>query len=186
MKRATVLAHEQLTAVLRAGDLAIDATLGNGHDALFLAGLVGEEGRVIGFDIQDQAIESSQRRLTEAGVMERCELVGASHARMGDFVPAEVSAVTFNLGYLPGADQGMITRSRSTLEALNVSLELLRSGGVITCVCYPGHPGGLKEAEEVLAWAVRLPDHFRVEFHNEKGRHEGRPFLVSVWRLPVT
>ncbi len=158
MKRVIVLAHEQLASVLRAGDLAVDATLGNGHDALFLAGLVGEEGRVIGFDIQDQAIKSSQRRLTEGGVMERCELVEASHARMNDFVPGEVSAVTFNLGYLPGADQEMITRSRSTLEALNVSLELLRSEGVITCVCYPGHPGGGEEAEQVLAWAMRLPD----------------------------
>ena len=186
MKRATVLAHEQLTSVLQSGDLAVDATLGNGHDALFLAGLVGEEGRVIGFDIQAQAIESSRSRLAEAGVMERCELVEASHARMRDFVPGEVSAVTFNLGYLPGADQGMITRSRSSLEALSVSLELLRSGGLITCVCYPGHPGGLEEAEAVLTWAVNLPDHFRVEFHNEKGRHEGRPFLVSVWCLPVT
>ena len=181
-----MLAHEQLASVLRSGDLAVDATLGNGHDALFLAGLVGKEGRVIGFDIQDQAIESSQSRLTEAGVMGRCELVEASHARMEDFVPGKVSAVTFNLGYLPGADQGTITRSRSTLKALNVSLKLLRSGGIITCVCYPGHPGGEEEAEEVLAWAVRLPDHFRVEFHNEKGRHEGRPFLVSVWRLSVT
>jgi len=185
MKRATVLAHEQLATVVQAGDCVIDATLGNGHDALFLAELVGEKGRVIGFDVQAQAIESSRCRLAEAGVLERCDLVEASHARMMDFVPGKVSVVTFNLGYLPGADQETITKSRSTLEALDSSLKLLQPGGLITCVCYPGHSGGMEEAEAVLAWTINLSEEFRVEFYNEKGRHEGRPFLVSVLRLPV-
>ncbi|MDA7881591.1 methyltransferase domain-containing protein [Akkermansiaceae bacterium] len=187
MKRATVLAHDYLAAVLSPGDLAVDATLGNGHDALFLAELVGEKGRLIGFDIQAQAIESSQARLMQAGVFERCQLVEASHTEMATYVSGEVAAVTFNLGYLPGADQAMITEPRSTLEALKASLSLLRPGGLITCVCYPGHPGGLDESELVLAWAERLSEEsHRVEFHNEKGRHEGRPFLVSIWRLEAT
>ena len=182
MKRATVLAHEQLKEVLRPGDRAIDATLGNGHDALFLAGLVGESGTVTGFDIQAGAIASSKARLTEAGVIDRCQLIESSHAEMADFVSKGVAAVTFNLGYLPGADQETITQSSSTLDALNAALNLLRGGGIITCVCYPGHPGGLEEAGAVLEWAEQLDDgKFRVETHNEKGRHEGRPFLVSVW-----
>lgn len=183
MKRATVLAHEHLAMILREGDLAVDATLGNGHDALYLAKLVGENGKVIGFDVQAQAIESSRRRLNEAGVLSRCDLIEAGHEKMEEFVADEVSAVTFNLGYLPGADQETITKSSSTLESLESSCGLLRVGGLITCVCYPGHPGGLEEAEDVMNWAENLPvDKFRVEFHNEKGRHDGRPFLVSVWR----
>jgi len=181
MKRATVLAHEAIAEVLRPGDLAIDATLGNGHDTLFLARLVGEGGRVIGFDIQAKAVASSLTRLTEAGVAERVELIQASHAEMTERVKGQAGAVLFNLGYLPGGDPETITQRESTLVALAQGCTLLRSGGILTCVCYPGHPGGLEEAEAVLNWSQALdPSHYLATSENEKGRHEGRPFLVSV------
>ena len=41
----------------------MDATVGNGHDTVFLARLVGETGKVIGFDIQEQAIKNTTERL---------------------------------------------------------------------------------------------------------------------------
>lgn len=41
--RPTALAHAWLRALLCPGDHAVDATLGNGHDALFLAQCVGPE-----------------------------------------------------------------------------------------------------------------------------------------------
>ena len=41
-ERPTTLAHRQVAAVLREGDLAIDATAGNGHDTVFLAERVGD------------------------------------------------------------------------------------------------------------------------------------------------
>ncbi len=37
------------------GDIVIDATMGNGHDTQFLAELVGENGHVYAFDIQESA-----------------------------------------------------------------------------------------------------------------------------------
>ena len=39
--RPTARAHREIAAVLRDGDVAIDATAGNGHDTAFLAKLVG-------------------------------------------------------------------------------------------------------------------------------------------------
>lgn len=48
----TRLAHDLVAPHLPVGGLAVDATVGNGHDLAFLARMVGEGGGVIGFDIQ--------------------------------------------------------------------------------------------------------------------------------------
>ncbi|MBA0816393.1 hypothetical protein Gohar_001059, partial [Gossypium harknessii] len=50
--------------------------------------------------------------------------------------------VAFNLGYLPGGDKGIITTSKTTLLALEVSKKMLILGGLISLVVYVGHPGG--------------------------------------------
>lgn len=42
------------------GDLCIDATMGNGNDTLLLSTLCGEKGRVLAFDIQEQALKSTK------------------------------------------------------------------------------------------------------------------------------
>ncbi len=180
-RRATALAHDSIREHLKLGDVVVDATLGNGHDALFLAKLVGETGRVIGFDVQEAAIRASRDRLTEAGVIDRIHLVHAGHETMAEHLESPVAAVMFNLGYLPGADHELITRHETTLKALGATLESLEQGGLITCVCYPGHPGGLEEAEAVMNWA--LGTGMQVIIKNEEGRHEGRPFLVAVKKI---
>ena len=62
-------AHQLASEAVAAGDVVMDATVGNGHDTLFLTSLVGAGGQVIGFDIQQQAIESATKRLTAEGVI---------------------------------------------------------------------------------------------------------------------
>jgi hypothetical protein len=86
----------------------------------------------------------------------------ASHAEMQQHVEPErhggVAAVMFNLGYLPGAEnKAVITLPDCTLPAMQAALRLLRPGGVLTAVLYPGHPGGAEEAAAVEAWAGGLP-----------------------------
>ncbi|PID81943.1 hypothetical protein CSB20_00400, partial [bacterium DOLZORAL124_64_63] len=56
----TAQAHLLVRDHITPGDTAIDATLGNGHDTLFLARCVGKTGTVIGFDVQTQAITSTR------------------------------------------------------------------------------------------------------------------------------
>ena len=141
----TRLAHELLRAQLCPGDIAIDATAGNGHDTLFLAQAVGPCGRVHGFDIQPAAILATRARLAAAGAAAPAELHLAGHEQMARLLPAlcgKVAAVTFNLGYLPGADHATTTGTNSTLEALEQALTLLRSGGALSVLAYRGHPGG--------------------------------------------
>ena len=70
LRSARYLAAEIRAKVILPGDTVIDATVGNGHDTCDLARLVGERGHVYGFDIQEQAISSAQRKLQEQGLSE--------------------------------------------------------------------------------------------------------------------
>jgi len=122
--------HLRLQQVLHEGDIAVDATLGNGYDTCCLAEAVGQSGRVYGFDLQFQAIESTRTRLEESGLSDRVELIHSSHSNwnvLPDQLKGTVRAVTFNLGYLPGGDHELTTMSATTLEALNSAMRWLAS-----------------------------------------------------------
>jgi predicted methyltransferase len=188
MKQETVqgsliaIAHEVVAAVVNPGDVVVDATVGNGHDTLFLANCVGGDGRVIGFDLQRDAIESARTRMSEAGVCEdNYELHVLGHELMAAYVPMGVAAVMFNLGYLPGGDKGVITQVATTLDALDAALACLRSGGELSVMCYPGHPGGDTEAEAVVKWldGVLLKT-CESTCYQRIGASETTPFLLVV------
>ena len=161
LMRLTERAHQILLPVLEPGDIVIDATAGNGVDTQFLAEQVGSEGRVFAFDIQQEAIDQTALRLMNSD-LSQVTLFCASHAEMFEYVPPEyhgsIKAVMFNLGYLPGGDKNFITKTDTTLIALDQASELLAPGGVMTIVLYPGHPGGDDEAEAVDYWCRKLDD----------------------------
>ncbi len=156
MIRITELAQEQISRVVRQGALVVDATAGNGRDTLFLARLVGPGGRVFAFDIQEGALQKTASLLEENRLAERVTLLHAGHETMSAHIEAPVSAVMFNLGYLPGGDRAIVTRPESTRLALAASLELLRPGGLITVVLYPGHPQGKEEREIIVDYCRSL------------------------------
>lgn len=148
-------AQEAVAAVLRSGEKVVDATMGNGWDSLFLAEQVGEEGQLYGFDLQSEAVAKTEKRLQKKGLLERCNLHQSGHETMADWVPSGVGAVMFNLGYLPYGKREVVTRQETTLLALEAAEKLLRPGGIVTVICYRGHPGGLEEACEVWSWFQR-------------------------------
>ena len=157
-----VLAHDYVQRVLLPGDLAVDATVGNGHDTFFLAHCVGSAGKVIGCDIQPIALRQAEARLRAAGVLERVELLLLGHEQLAHWLTSatpgvRVKAAMFNLGYMPGADHSLITRAETTITALESMLTLMAQGGVITAVLYSGHPGGWAETRAVLDWVYALP-----------------------------
>jgi methylase of polypeptide subunit release factors len=178
----TERAQQAVGGILRPGDRAIDATVGNGHDTLFLASQVARDGRVIGFDIQPQALASAQQRLDQAGLQHVARLLLCGHQRMTARVPADwtgqVSAVMFNLGYLPGSDKTLTTQAGSTLSALDQALDLLRIGGLISLLVYRGHDGANEEAAAVQSWLGRLDQRYDVAGHASPG-----PTLYLIRRL---
>ena len=153
--------HHALAETLRPGDIAIDATAGNGHDVVMLAQLVGASGKVHAFDLQGTAIEATREKLEDADLLDRCVLHHAGHEKMNALLPPEtrgqVRAVVFNLGYLPGGDKSIATTPENTMAALETAMDWLQSNGLLAVTAYRGHPGGMEEATVVERRVVGLP-----------------------------
>ena len=133
---------------LREGDVAVDFTMGNGNDTLFLSRTVGESGRVYAFDIQEQALISTEAHLKENGAPENYTLICASHHRVKEFVPERIKAGMFNLGYLPrSGNKGVTTMRETTMPAVEAAIDLLLPDGVLIVAIYPGHEEGSLEGE---------------------------------------
>ncbi len=134
---------------LKTGDTAVDFTMGNGHDTLFLAQSVGENGHVYAFDIQEGAVENTRKLLTEQGVIDRVTLIHDSHHNAANYINREIKAGMFNLGYLPGGDKSVTTQRVTTLPAVKTALDLLSSDGILLIAIYPGHAEGELEGREL-------------------------------------
>lgn len=171
---AVTYIHTILRAHVEAGDVVIDATLGNGLDAATLAEAIGPTGTLYGFDIQQVAIDVTRSRLKNTPCTAVLHLGG--HEDMSTVVPKEhhgaVRCVTFNLGYLPGGDKAVTTVATTTERALSAALTMLADDGIVTIVCY-GHEEGERERlaiESVLStldqarWTC-----VRSTFLNQKG-----------------
>jgi len=190
--KATEIAKAHIASRLRDGDTAIDATLGNGHDALWLCQAVGPAGQVFGFDIQPRALEAAAARLRAAGLLERAALLQRGHealaATLGSSQRGRVAAVVFNLGYRPGGDPSVVTDAQTTLRALDQALDLLKPGGALSVVAYPAHPGGGEEAAAVERWSARLdPERFeRQTFAHPKGLPQAPRVHLVARRRPQT
>ncbi len=172
---------------LKAGGIAIDATAGNGHDTVFLAKLVGDEGKIFAFDIQEQAIQSTRNRLTEALSSNNFELFHCSHEQMKNSIAAEfqgkISAIMFNLGYLPGGNKSLITRTESTLNAVQSALEILACPGIISITAYPGHAGGDEEKDALESFLLQLDSkQYRVNRINNPEKSTA-PRLYSIEKV---
>ena len=93
---------EELLSLLRPapGALVVDATLGGGGHAEALLERTAPDGRLIGLDRDDEALEAASRRLARFG--SRVRLVRASFRELGAVLEAEavtrVDAVLFDLG----------------------------------------------------------------------------------------
>ena len=174
--RPTTLAQELLRPVIRPGDLVIDATAGNGYDTAFLAECVGATGRVLAFDIQEAALASAKSRVAAAPWV---EFFHESHVGIGSRVDeGSASVVMFNLGYLPGENHHLTTEAEETLAALNIAASRLKPGGVLSVICYPGHPAGAEEAIEVEAWMnSQAGNAWRVARYGTVGTRRPAPVL---------
>lgn len=151
--------HQLLKEVVTPGDIVVDATMGNGHDTLLLAELVGETGQVYAFDVQEKAVNTTRERLEKAEMLDRTTLLLQGHETLPEVLPAEapVKAAIFNLGYLPQSDKSIITQSETTLTALNGLLEHLVPKSRIILVVYYGHDGGIAEKDAVTDFCQQLP-----------------------------
>ena len=179
MKRPLEMAHDFLAQVITQEDIVVDATMGNGHDTLFLAKLAKQ---VYAFDIQKQALEKTSQRLQEAGLT-NAELILQGHETVDQFV-REVKAAIFNLGYLPSADKSIITQPQTTLDALDKLCHMLVKGGRIAIMIYYGHEGGDIERDAVMDFVSHLPQQeYTAAIYRTLNQINNPPFLVMIEKL---
>lgn len=148
--------HQYIERFVEPGDIVIDATAGNGNDTVFLAKLVGENGRVFTFDIQKIAIENTREKLLSLGLMDRVELINDGHENLDKYIKNNIKAVMFNLGYLPGGNHNIATKAETTISAIEKSMELLVTGGLISIVIYYGGDTGFEEKNELLEYLEKI------------------------------
>lgn len=181
LNKATDLAKDIVARVVCEEDIVVDATVGNGNDTLFLCDLVGAEGKVIGFDIQDAAIMKTRKKLDERKMLSRVNLINSGHENIKDYVNSKVSAIMFNLGYLPGSDHNITTKYETTLKAIKEGIDLLKKNGVMTIVVYPGHSQGLEEKERILEFLCDIDQQeaniLKMEFINQVNNP---PLLIVI------
>lgn len=179
---AAKVGHHFLAEVLGNGDSAVDGTMGNGHDTLMLAELVGSEGKVYAFDIQKRALENTRLKLAQQGIEgQRVRLIWDGHQNIKKYINHPIKGAIFNLGYLPGGDHQVITQTETTKTAILDTLNLLAVGGRMVIVVYPGHPGGLEEKTAVEELTSQLDSSiFKVLKMNLLNRPPSAPGVILI------
>lgn len=181
----TQKAHTLIKDRLTSGAIGIDATVGNGHDTLFMAHCVGGTGQVFGFDIQQAALNTTRQRFQDSRLANCLTLFHARHALMTEMIPehwhGKISAIMFNLGYLPGGDKSVTTQTNSTLIALSKAIQLLSPTGILTILAYPGHQGGNIETDRVNYWCSQLDQQqFTVDVFAATEYNSSSPVLFVI------
>ena len=159
LDRVLPYSHILLEKCIMQGDIAVDATMGNGHDTLFLANLVGEDGKVFSFDIQEEALHSTKTKLSSNNY-HNVSLHLCGHQHILETIPKElhgrISGAIFNLGYLPGGDKSIVTKAETTISAIEQLIQILAPEGIIVLVIYHGHEEGAMERDKLLTYVKNI------------------------------
>ena len=179
---ALSLSHQFLRGNIRAGQTIIDATAGNGGDTLCIAELLGGQGKILAFDIQEDAVNNTRAKLAAAGYSDIAEVILDSHANMDKYAaPESVDGIVFNFGWLPGGDHDIFTRKDSSIAAIEKSLSLLKPGGFMSLCVYYGRNNGYEERDAILDYIKTIDNRgytvLRIDFPN---RHNDPPFPIFI------
>jgi hypothetical protein len=158
-------AHAILASLITQDDIIVDATMGNGHDTLFLSTIAKE---VYAFDIQQDAINKTKEKV---GHLSHVHLIHDSHLHMFDYVKEFKG------------NPSITTDADTTLQTLRLILPKLNKNGFIQIICYPGHPEGKIESEKLQAWKQELPIHHYqiIESHFVAEIHEP-PYMLMIYK----
>ena len=183
-KEHLAYAHQLWKDHLHQGDWVIDATCGNGYDALALSQCILKKGtgRLFCLDIQKKALiqtrsylttHLSQEVLTNVSFHHQCH----RHFPQLNFPPR---LIVYNLGYLPGGRKAITTQKQITLDSLREALHLIASAGAISVMCYPGHIEGARESKAVVDFFQKIDNKkLKVYCYQYKNRSHA-PFLIWV------
>lgn len=175
--------HNILSEYIGPGDVAIDATCGNGNDTLFLARAVGESGHVFAFDVQAMAIMNTEMLMMEEGY-NNVTCINESNDKIDLYVTGKPNIIMYNLGYLPGGDHSTTTQTDVTVASIRRGIGMIETHGVVSIITYPGHEEGAREAAAVEELLRELPSrYYEVLTIKQTNRSETTPVLHLVSRI---
>src|SRR5699024_385344 len=152
------------------------------NDTVFLAELVGEAGKVYGFDIQEEAIVNTTKALQEHNFRDRVIIKKASHEFI-DEINETIKCAMFNLGYLPKGDQSIVTHPSSTIPVIKSCIELLQASGLIFLCIYTSHLGGLKDATLVEEYLKNIDSKSFKVLKFASINEKRSPYLILIYRI---
>lgn len=176
--------HHLIEEAVNKGETVIDATCGNGHDTVFLSNVVGDKGHVFGFDIQEQAIQHTRENLalhkiTNTTVIKDSHSNAIHHLTVDQLT--SLGGAIFNLGYLPGSDKEIVTKSESTILAIEGILTHLKENGIVVLVVYHGHAGGDVEKRNIMEYAHQLDQKlYSVLYYGFINQKNTPPFIIAI------
>lgn len=181
------LAHRFIQNHIRPGDFWIDATAGKGRDTVFLCSLVGDRGKVLAFDIQEQAVNDTRELVEQSGYAHIAQVILQSHSEMDRYAEEEsVDGVVFNLGYLPGGDHKIFTTAQTSIPAIEKGLRLLRPGGVMSICIYYGGDSGYEEKDALMEFLKTIDDRqYTVLMSQFYNRPNDPPIPVMIYKEPA-
>ena len=116
-------------------EVAVDATVGNGYDTLFLANYFQT---VIGIDNQELAVKRSKEKTKD---LTNVEIYLDDFNNIDKYQYANL--IIFNLGFLPGSNRKIKTQDYTSNEAILKAYQIL--DGTLIVACYVQHEGGYEE-----------------------------------------
>lgn len=146
-------------------NVAIDATVGNGYDTLFLA---NHFKRVIGIDIQPLAVKRSKEKTQELKNVE-IYLDDFNNIKKHEYA----NLIIFNLGFLPGSNRKVKTQDYTSNLAVLNAYEIL--DGLMLVACYVQHDGGY---EEYLKLCSTLKEH-NIKYE-EENNFQNKEILIVI------
>ena len=176
------MVHEFLRRHVPPGAFCIDATAGKGRDTALLCRLAGETGRVLAFDIQEDAVRQTRTLLTQDGL--HAEVLLESHANMANYAEENTAdCIVFNFGRLPGGNPHIFTKSDTSIAAIEAGLRILRPGGIMAIALYYGGENGYEERDAVLQHLKTLDDRiFSVLVCQWSNRRSDPPMPIFIWK----
>lgn len=150
LKNAVSLSHLIVQSYIPTAKIIVDMTCGNGHDTEFLARQMDPESVLYAFDIQTRAVETTKKRIRDAGLAgSQIRVQCGSHDILLEQVEGQPDIILFNLGYLPKGDHSLHTKKEITIKAIQIGLHKIAKNGIIIVAAYPGTEAGRKESEAV-------------------------------------
>ncbi len=194
--KTTAFAAHVVRDYIKNGDFAVDCTMGNGYDTLMLASAVGiiggkeASGRVYAFDVQDAALKETEKLLMKNGIRDPEKsgiyLIKDSHERLSEYLSdaeKQPSAIVFNLGFMPGRDKKILTRRKSTVNAIKQAIDLIRDDGIVSVTTYSGHEEGAEENAALVYYLSTLPSKkYHVAYVNMINQKKTAPAVFFITR----